>query len=168
MFQFFLAVYSARRTGSYYIKMLFLVINPRNGGCSWHFPSNLLFSLVNSYLIAYTDSLYFSPVGSICSLTLGSSQASFHVFFFFLPPNFIHGIRDNSGWNNSGQARLGSLFLGSKLSGFAHAAQALDLRTWFCLEMPLKNAVRMVFQSKKTVTGAQLFILLWKLLECQY
>lgn len=55
VFPFFLAVYSARRTGSYYIKMLFLVINPRHGGCSWHFPSNLLFSLVNSYLIAHTD-----------------------------------------------------------------------------------------------------------------
>lgn len=57
MFQFFLAVYSARHTGSYYIKMLFLVINPRHGGCSWHFPSNLLFSLVNSYLIAHSPPL---------------------------------------------------------------------------------------------------------------
>lgn len=94
MFQFFLAVYSARRTGSYYIKMLFLVINPRHGGCSWHFPSNLLFSLVNSYLVAHTASLYFSPIDSICSLTLGSTDASFPVFsFLFLSVNFIHDIK---------------------------------------------------------------------------
>lgn len=31
--------------------------------------------------------------------------------------------------------------------------------------MPLKNAVRIVFQSKKTIISAQLFILLWILLE---
>lgn len=59
MFQFFLAVYSARRSGSYYIKMLFLVINPRHGGCSWHFPPNLLLSLVNSYLVTHSHFLYF-------------------------------------------------------------------------------------------------------------
>lgn len=94
MFQFFLAVYSARRTGSYYIKMLFLVINPRHGGCSWHFPSNLLFSLVNSYLVAHTASLYFSTIDSICSLTLGSTDASFPVFsFLFLSVNFIHDVK---------------------------------------------------------------------------
>lgn len=54
MFQIFLAVYIARRTGSY-IKMLFLVINPMCGGC-WHSP-NLLFYLVNGYLTACTDLL---------------------------------------------------------------------------------------------------------------
>lgn len=55
IFPFFLAVYSARHTGSYYIKMLFLVINPMCGGF-WQ-PRNLLFSLVNSHLLACTDLL---------------------------------------------------------------------------------------------------------------
>lgn len=121
MFQFFLAVYSARRTGSYYIKMLFLVINPMCGGC-WHSP-NLLFPLVNSYLMACTDLLYSSPVESTRSLTLGPDEVSFPFFLFCFILLILFMIQKITlAEAIAVQQNLDYSFWGASLSRFVHSA----------------------------------------------